>query len=129
MVMADGTRLGFRPVDAGDGDGLAAFFARLSPESRRRRFLGAKRTLTPRELAYYTDIDHLCHDAVAAIDRRDGTIVGVGRYASADGRPGAAHVAVAVVDSHQGVGIGTVLVQSTVQRARTNGFRALIATT
>jgi RimJ/RimL family protein N-acetyltransferase len=129
MVLADGTRLGFRPLRAGDRDDLAAFFYRLTPESRRRRFLGAKRELTPKELRYFTDIDHVCHEAVAAIDRSDDTIVGVGRYAHADGQPAAAHIAVAVADDHHGEGIGTLLAQSTVQRARANGFRRLIATT
>ena len=83
VVLADGTRLRLRPLGSDDRDGLAALFARLSPESRYRRFLSPKPTLTPRELAYLSDIDRLHHEAIAAVDPRDSSIVGVGRYTSA----------------------------------------------
>ena len=42
LVLGDGTRLVLRPVNPNDRDGVAALFARLSPESRRRRFLSPK---------------------------------------------------------------------------------------
>ena len=128
-VLADGTRLRFRPIDSGDRDGLAALFARLTPESRRRRFLSPKRELTPRELVYFTDIDHVKHEAIAAVDERDGSIVGVGRYAQFPDRAGVADVAVEVADELQGMGIGTALVRCAVLRARENGITLLIAAT
>jgi hypothetical protein len=103
LVVADGTRLRFRPIDAGDRDGLASLFARLSPESRRRRFLSAKHELSDAELDYFSDIDHVRHEAIAAIDHRDGSIVGVARYALDGRRPAAAaHMAITVVDELQG---------------------------
>lgn len=128
LVLADGLRLGLRPVGADDRDRLAALFARLGPESRRMRFLGIKHELTPRELAYFTAIDHVQHEAIAAIDGRDGSIVGVGRYAHDGDRPAVAHLAVTVADDLQGLGIGTVLGARAVQRARANGFTLLVAT-
>ena len=76
LVLGDGTRLALRPLGSEDRDGVAALFARLSPESRYRRFLSPKRELTPRELAFLTDIDHIHHEAIAAVDQRDGSIVG-----------------------------------------------------
>jgi RimJ/RimL family protein N-acetyltransferase len=129
LVLADGTHLRFRPIGPDDRDGLAALFARLTPESRRRRFLSPKPELTPRELRYLTDIDHVNHEAIAAIDECDGSIVGVGRYAQFAHRAGVADVAVAVADELQGMGIGTALARRTVQRARENGFTLLTATT
>jgi RimJ/RimL family protein N-acetyltransferase len=129
VVLADGTRLRFRPIGSGDRDGLAALFARLSPESRRRRFLSPKPGLTPRELAYFTDIDHVKHEAIAAIDERDGSIVGVGRYAEFADRASVAELAAEVADELQGMGIGTALARCTVLRARENGFTLLTATT
>jgi acetate---CoA ligase (ADP-forming) len=128
-VLADGTRLRFRPIGPDDRDGLAALFSRLTPESRRRRFLSPKHELTPRELAHLTDIDHVAHEAIAAVDERDGSIVGVGRYAQLANRPGVADVAIAVADELQGMGIGTALARRTAQRARENGFTLLTATT
>ena len=98
LTLADGTRLRLRPLGSDDRDGVAALFVRLSPESRYRRFLSPKRELTPRELAYLTDIDHLHHEALAAVDQRDDSIVGVGRYVHIADRPGVADLAVEVTD-------------------------------
>jgi acetate---CoA ligase (ADP-forming) len=129
LVLADGTRLRFRPVGPHDRDGLAKLFARLGPESRYRRFLSPKRELTPGELDALTDVDHLYHEAIAAVDRQDGSIVGVGHYSHDTDRVGSASVAVAVADELQSMGIGTALARCTVQRARANGFALLTATT
>jgi ribosomal protein S18 acetylase RimI-like enzyme len=129
LVLADGTRLGLRPLGCEDRAGIAALFAGLSPESRYRRFLTPKRALTPRELSYFTDIDHIQHAAFVAIDQRDGAIVGVGRYVHVADRPKVADLAVEVTDELQNMGIGTALARHTVQRARDNGFALLTATT
>jgi hypothetical protein len=79
LVLADGTQLLLRPLSTDDRAGLTALFGRLTPESRYRRFLSPKRELMPRELTHLTDIDHHDHEAFAAIDRRDRSIVGVAR--------------------------------------------------
>ena len=129
LVLADGTRLRLRPLQSEDRDGFAALFARLSPESRYRRFLSPKRELTARELSAFTDIDHIRHAAFAAIDQRDGSIVGVCRYVQVTDRPKVAELAVEVTDELQNMGIGTALVTYTVQRARDNGVELLTATT
>jgi GNAT superfamily N-acetyltransferase len=129
LLLADGTRLQLRPLGSEDRDGVAALFVRLSPESRYRRFLTPKRELTPRELSYLTDIDHVHHEAFAAIDQRDGAVVGVGRYVHVADRPKVAELAVEVTDELQSMGIGTALARHTVQRARDNGFALLTATT
>ena len=128
LVLADGTRLRLRPLGAEDRDGFAALFARLSPESRYRRFLSPKRELTPRELSLLTDIDHVRHEAFAA------SISATARSsASAATRmrrsTGVADLAVEVADELQNMGIGTALARHTVQRARDNGFALLTATT
>jgi ribosomal protein S18 acetylase RimI-like enzyme len=118
-----------RPLEPSDRAGVAALFTRLSPESRRRRFLGPKPELSARELTYLTAVDHRWHEALAAIDRRDGSIVGVARYVGLGERPAAADVAVAVADDLQRQGIGTALARCLVGRARVNGFDALTAST
>jgi RimJ/RimL family protein N-acetyltransferase len=129
LVLANGTRLRFRPISSDDRDRLARLFARLTPESRHRRFLSPKHQLTPHELVYLTDIDHVTHEAIAAVDQRDGSIVGVGRYAKFADRVAVADVAFTVADELQGMGIGTVLARCLVNRARANGFTLLTATT
>jgi RimJ/RimL family protein N-acetyltransferase len=121
--------IGIRPLEPSDRAGLAALFKRLSPESRRQRFLGPKPRLSDRELSYLTTVDHRWHEALAAVDRRDGSIVGVARYVCIKGRPHAAEGAVAVADEQHGRGIGTVLVRCLIARARANGFSVLTADT
>jgi RimJ/RimL family protein N-acetyltransferase len=129
LFLTDGRRLSLRQIGRADRDGLATLFARLSLESRHRRFLSPKRELTPRELAYFTDIDHFNHEAIAAIDQRDGSIVGVARYVRDADRAGLAEVAIEVADAFQRMGIGTALASRTVQCARANGYTLLTATT
>ncbi len=122
-------RVRIRPLEPTDADGVAALFDRLSAESRRRRFLTRKDRLTPREIRHLTDVDHVRHEALAAVDERDGSIVGIVRYVEYSGRPGVADVAVEVADDLQGAGIGTMLASRIVERARANGMDRLTATT
>jgi acetyltransferase len=129
LVLPDGTRLRLGPIGDDHRDRLAALFGRLSPKSRRLRYLGPKRELTPRELARLTDIDHVCNEAIVAIDERDGSIVGVARYAQIADRAGVAEVAAEVADDMQSLGIGTELARRTLDRARANGLTLLTATT
>jgi RimJ/RimL family protein N-acetyltransferase len=125
----DGVTLRLRPVDSGDRAGHAALFARLGPESRRRRFMSPKPRLSERELDYFTDVDHVQHEALAAVDPRDGAIVGVGRFVRRSDRPGAAEIALEVADDMQQLGIGTALARWTESRARATGVEVLTATT
>jgi acetyltransferase len=129
IALADGTQLRLRPIESGDRCGVAALFAGLSPQSRYRRFFSAKLNLTSRELSYLTDVDHVHRVVIAAIDKRDGSIVGVGQYVQAADRVGVAEVAVMVVDELQGMGIGTALAARTMERACANGLAHLTATT
>ena len=108
---------------------MAALFARLTPESRYQRFLSPKRDLTPRELTFFTDIDHLNHEAIAAVDEHDNSIVGVARYVRDAGRADVAELAIEVADAFQRMGIGTALTSLTIHHAHANGWRFLTATT
>ena len=112
VVWAEGERLAVRPLEVTDRDAFAALFDRLSPDSRFRRFHGPKPVLAPRELTYLTDVDHLRHEALAAIDKRDGSIVGVSRYVARVEEPQVADLAIEVADDMQGIGIGTLLAQA-----------------
>jgi RimJ/RimL family protein N-acetyltransferase len=129
LILGDGTRVALRPLGSGDKERIAALFARLSPESRRRRYLTPKPQLSAQELAFLTDVDHVSHEAIAAVDKRDGSIVGVGRYVKYRDRATAADIAVEVADELQGMGIGTALAARTLNRARANGIALLTAST
>jgi ribosomal protein S18 acetylase RimI-like enzyme len=129
MTLADGTRLRVRPIDPADRAPLADAFARLSDQSRHHRFLGPKPRLSERELDYLTDVDHVTHEALVAIDETTGQIVGVGRYATGHGGGTVADLALAVADAWQRRGIGHALAARLVERARANGISALTGST
>jgi len=128
LCLRDDARLTARPIRPDDKDALVAFFARLSPESRRRRFLAPKPRLTARDLVLLTEVDGRAHVALVALDR-EGAIVGVARYAGWPDRPERADVAFAVADDWHGRGLGTVLGDRLVEHARRAGLTALTGST
>jgi GNAT superfamily N-acetyltransferase len=128
MTLADGARLRVRPIVPADREPLADAFHRLSDRSRRQRFLAPKARLSARELDYLTDVDHVTHEALVAIDETTGDIVAVGRYATGSAGGAAADMALAVVDAWQRRGIGHALAVRLVERARANGITRLTGT-
>jgi RimJ/RimL family protein N-acetyltransferase len=102
-------------------------FGRLSEASRTQRFLGPKPTLSDRDLARFTDVDHVDHVALAAIDTVDGSTVGVARYVRSSSQPEMAEIACEVVDEWQGRGVGRQLAASLIRRARCNSIHRLTA--
>ena len=117
-----------RPIRATDAHALLDLFERLSPRSRARRFLSPKPSLSRRELAYLTEVDHRTHEALVAVDPAGG-FLGVARYACAPGETAVADVAFAVADAAQGRGIGTGLAQLLFADARASGVLRLQAMT
>ena len=116
-----------RPLESTDRDRLSAAFERLSDASRSARFHGAKARLGERELDRLTRLDHITRDAVIAVERDSGRIVGVARYATDAGRVSAAEIAIVVADEWQGRGLGTALTRLLMWRAATTGFTRLSA--
>ncbi len=118
-----------RPIGPDDREALAEAFAALSARSRQQRFLGPKPRLSARELTYFTEIDHVSHEALVAVEPASGRLVGVARYATARPSELAADLAVVVADDWQRRGIGTALASGVVERARANGIARLTGTT
>lgn len=130
VPLRDGSTVVVRPVRPGDADLIAEGFARLSPESRRFRFLAGKPALSAVELRRLTDVDHHDHEAIGALDPVDGRGVGVARFVRSANDPAAAEVAVTVIDAWHGRGLGRELMRRLVIRATEEGitrFEALIA--
>jgi RimJ/RimL family protein N-acetyltransferase len=123
FLLGDGARVVVRPIMPGDKAALAAAFERLSEDSRHKRFLAYKGRLTGADLAYFTEVDHVEHEALVAMDAASGAIVGVARYVRLSSNRHTAEVAVTVVDEWQGRGVGTVLLGCLADRAREEGIR------
>jgi RimJ/RimL family protein N-acetyltransferase len=127
VVLRDGSVVHIRPISAGDAPALAAAIERLTPESRYRRFFSAVERLDAKTLAYFTDVDHVSHEALVAVDPDHGEFVGVARYVSAETGSDTAEVAMVVADGWHGRGLATVLLAELTTRARRAGvlrFRA-----
>jgi EmrB/QacA subfamily drug resistance transporter len=127
VALRDGSTVVIRPVGSADAPLLADGFARLSPESRRMRFLRRKDELTPAELRYFTDVDHHHHEALGALDHTGGRGVGIARYVRDTGDPHSAEIAVTVADDWQGRGLGAELLAQLSGRARAEGIRRFTA--
>lgn len=127
-VMIDRDRwVSIRPIERTDAAGLSHFYAGLSRESKRRRFLSFGNP-SDRALAHmFTDREG--EGFVGILNEsgpRDGAVVA---HASVqpDGH-GGAEVAFAVADELQGHGVGTLMAQVAVELARRRGLRRLSAT-
>ena len=130
VMLRDGSQVLIRPVRRTDAPLLADGFDRLSVRSRWMRFLTAKTELSPAELRYLTDLDHHDHEALGALDDRDGRGVGIARFIRDATDPHAADLAVTIVDDWQGRGLGAELLARLSDRARQEGihrFTALVA--
>ncbi|HEX2754562.1 MAG TPA: GNAT family N-acetyltransferase [Candidatus Limnocylindrales bacterium] len=123
------TVIRIRRITPHDHDRLQEFYAGLSDESRRTRFLGPTNGIGDNQSTYFCSPDHA---------HREGFVAVVGPAAHPDRivghvcvepeGPATAEVAVAVADEMQGRGIGRKLVDAAVVWARKDGFRTLAAT-
>jgi RimJ/RimL family protein N-acetyltransferase len=129
LVIADGRRFEIRPIEREDRDRLRQLFMRLTPESRYRRYLSPKPSLSERELDHLLDVDHVHHEALAAVDRTDSSFVAAARYVQLPDHPKVADVAIEVADDLHRQGIGKALAIRTLERARANGFTRVTAIT
>lgn len=126
-ILRDGGSVRVRAIRPNDRERLMEAFSRLSEESRYSRFFTAKRSISERELDFFTELDFVNHVGLAVTLREEGEerVIGIGRYIVIEGpwhRP-RAEVAFTVADEHQGRGIGTLLLEHLANLARDRGVR------
>jgi GNAT superfamily N-acetyltransferase len=126
VVLKDASEVLVRQVRPEDKPLFVAGWSGLSGESVYRRFLQPRSGLSVDELAFFTEIDHVDHEAIGAL--ADGAGVGVARYVREPDRPHVAEAAVVVVDAWQGRGLGGKLLRRLCARATENGIRVFTAT-
>jgi RimJ/RimL family protein N-acetyltransferase len=116
-------RLEIRPIKPADKAALASAIEQSSPEAIYRRFLNPHGRLTAAELRYFTEVDHRDHEALLAVDPDSGRSVGVARYVRDRERRDSAEIAVSVLETWQGRGVGKLLLRSLADRARAEGIQ------
>jgi GNAT superfamily N-acetyltransferase len=127
-TLKGGTRVLIRPIHKEDAAIERAFLKRLSPESRRLRFLGQLTEPSDELIRNLTDIDYRRDMAFVALVHRDSEKreIGVSRYStSADGK--SCECAVTVADEWRNRGLGTLLMQHLIDMARSRGVQSMMS--
>ena len=126
VVLTDGSTAWVRPVSPADIPEIKALHARLSRETVRLRYFGAHPRLPEDELTRLVEAEGPDHLTLVA--ERGSQLVGMAEY---DRIPGShvAEVAFVVDDAHQGVGIGTLLLEYLASEGRRYGFKRFAADT
>jgi len=121
--LRDGRPILLRSIRADDRERLVEGLRQLSPASRYLRFHAAIDRLSDAQLDYLSQVDHVDHEAIVALDLTDLDVpgVGVGRYIREPYEPTVAEAAITVADAYHGQGAGTILLGALAQRARSNG--------
>jgi len=127
-TLRDGTRVVIRPIRAEDAALERAFIERLSPESRRLRFLGSISEPSDDMIRRLTDVDYQ-HDVafIALVDHDGGQReIGVSRFSTTvDGK--SCECAVTVADEWHNKGLGSLLMRHLIEVARQRGVRTMIS--
>ena len=112
-ALSDGTPVRIRPLRASDGVRIKEGLERLSPESRRQRFLTPLDHLTEEEIEYFANPDGIDHLGLGMelVPEHDGAAplgIGVARCVRME-EGDLAEMAIIITDEFQGLGAGTVL--------------------
>ncbi len=125
VLLLDGGAARLRPIRPDDADGLVAFYARVSPESKYMRFFAPYPELTQRDVDRFTSVDYRSRNAFVVTIGRD--IVAVGRYDATDDSLRQAEVAFLVEDDQQGRGVAQLLLEHLAQSGRERGIASFVA--
>jgi acyl-CoA synthetase (NDP forming)/GNAT superfamily N-acetyltransferase len=124
LVLSDGGTVHLRPITPDDADKLLAFHGRLSERTRYFRYFGPYPRIPKRDLERFSTVDH--HNRVAFAAMLGNDIVAVGRYDRL-GDSDSAEAAFVVEDSHQGRGLGSILLEHLAAAARERGLKRFVA--
>ena len=118
----DGRVLQLRLAADEDRQGLDDLFSRLSSRSVYQRFLTVSRVLTNE---YAADLTDKARTLDAVLVTWQGTVVAVGSTHLVS--KSAAEVALVIDDAHQGKGLGSLMLEELMARARARGLSQLVA--
>jgi len=127
-VLASGETVHVRPVRLTDEEELKDLFYRLSDQSTYSRFMGFKKSHPHEEMQALVDLDDERSMAIVISARGEEreAIVAMSRY-DVDPATNLAEIAFVVRDEWQRKGLGTLLMKSMAEIARSSGLRGFTA--
>jgi len=128
--LSDGILVRTRPLRPEDREKLRNGFARLSPQSKYRRFFSVPQTLSEASLTYLTTTDGHNHVAIGAVLGDEGADtsygIGIARFVRLPEDPEVAEAAVAVIDEMQHRGVGRLLLRELIKSACAVGVTTFV---
>jgi RimJ/RimL family protein N-acetyltransferase len=125
-TLKDGCQVTLRMIRPSDKEPLRAAIARLSPESRYRRFFASVGDPSDKTLEYLTNVDGRDHFAIVAerdsLDLKTVEPLGVARFIRLPEAPNVAEAAVTVGDWFQHRGLGKLLAATMAEAAVERGI-------
>ncbi|MEE4450262.1 GNAT family N-acetyltransferase [Novosphingobium resinovorum] len=121
-----GIDLDVRQATEADAPALMDFFARVTDEDRRFRFLAAADAVRPEQIEPLVHADHFRTESWIGTNRASGQIVASGMLAC-DGPLDTAEIAISVCGTHRGKGIGWAMLDFIAGQAQARGCRRAIA--
>ncbi|MEO1140499.1 MAG: GNAT family N-acetyltransferase [Pseudomonadota bacterium] len=128
-TLRNGDAVLIREVVPEDRDLMQLGFDRLSSESRYFRFLSPHNALTDAEVREFTATGDEEHLAIGAVMTSAAGVLplGTARYVQLGPDDSRAEVAVTIIDSHQNIGLGSLLFGVLARLAATSGITEFIA--
>ncbi len=127
LPLRDGELVDFRPVNPNDKETLQKGMLALSSKSRYFRFFSPILKLSDTQLCNFTEIDQQNHVAWIALAHNEPEQRGLGiaRFIRIQNQPEIAEFGVAVIDSYQQRGLGTILLAVLYRMASIKGIEIL----
>ena len=127
LPLRDGELVDFRPVKQNDKETIQKGMLALSSKSRYFRFFSPILKLSDTQLYDFTEIDQHNHVAWMALAHNEPEQRGLGiaRFIRIQNQPEIAEFGVAVIDSYQQRGLGTILLSVLYRMASINGIKIL----
>jgi RimJ/RimL family protein N-acetyltransferase len=126
-TLRDGTTVLLREARPEDAPLVRLGFDQLSDRSRQFRFLRAVPRLSEDDLSFLAGAD--ANEVIGALDLSGETPIPVGmaRYVRLPAQTELAEVAITVIDSHQGRGLGTLLFGCLAWQAQKTGLKGFVS--
>lgn len=129
VKLRGGLQATIRPIKPEDAPGLIKLFGRLSRESVYYRFFFKRKELGLDEANHLATVDYDTRMAfVAEVEEgNEQNLIGVARYEPLATPPGAAEMAIVVIDEYQHHGVGRLLLHTLGDYALALGYTTFLA--